>query len=192
MHLLARLLAIVFVKWEIFCTWIRSLYWKNLIEARAGKIGKKLMVQSGAFFSLDRTAQIEIGSNVIFAKGAAVFVGPGGKLKIGDGVFIGRGTVLVANHSLSIGIGTQIAHYVTIIDSDHRFQDKNQPLRELGEVSSSIEIGNEVWIGAQTVILRGKRIGNRSVIGAGAVVTKDIPEGQIAVGNPVRILLPKS
>ena len=62
-------------------------------------------------------------------------------------------------------------------------------MRRLGlELGNAIDIGDEVWIGGGAIVCPGVRIGARSVIGAGSVVTKDIPEGVVAVGNPCRVL----
>lgn len=60
-------------------------------------------------------------------------------------------------------------------------------LKEL-EYASSVEIGDNVWIGGGVTITPGVKIGNNSVVGAGSVVTKDIPENVVAVGNPCRII----
>jgi acetyltransferase-like isoleucine patch superfamily enzyme len=60
------------------------------------------------------------------------------------------------------------------------------PIQTQGHVAKSIEIGDDVWIGANVVVLGGVRIGRGAVIGAGAVVTRDIPEFAIAVGVPAR------
>lgn len=63
-------------------------------------------------------------------------------------------------------------------------EQRNQGL----EYAYPISVGNNVWIGMGVLVLPGVKIGNNSIIGAGSVVTKDIPEGVIAVGNPCRIL----
>jgi maltose O-acetyltransferase len=64
----------------------------------------------------------------------------------------------------------------------------NAEPRRLREYSKPITIGHDCWVGAGAIILPGVEIGARSVIGAGSVVTKDIPEGVLAVGNPCRVL----
>ena len=56
------------------------------------------------------------------------------------------------------------------------------------EYGKPVEIGSDVWIGGGAIILPGARIGSRAVIGAGSVVTRDIPEGMLAVGNPCRVI----
>jgi maltose O-acetyltransferase len=64
----------------------------------------------------------------------------------------------------------------------------NAELRRRQEFARPIEIGSDVWVGGGALILPGVRIGSRSVIGAGSVVTRDIPEGVFAAGNPCRVI----
>jgi maltose O-acetyltransferase len=61
-------------------------------------------------------------------------------------------------------------------------------LRRLEESGRAVEIGSDVWVGGGAIILPGVRIGARAVIGAGSVVTRDVPEGVLAAGNPCRVL----
>jgi maltose O-acetyltransferase len=64
----------------------------------------------------------------------------------------------------------------------------NAALRRKEEYARPIDIGSDVWVGAGALVLPGVRIGSRSVIGAGSVVTRDIPEGVFAAGNPCRVV----
>ena len=64
----------------------------------------------------------------------------------------------------------------------------NAEQRRGKEFGKPIEIGSDVWVGGGALILPGVRIGSRSVIGAGSVVTRDIPEGVLAAGNPCRVI----
>jgi maltose O-acetyltransferase len=64
----------------------------------------------------------------------------------------------------------------------------NADLRRKKEFAKPIEIGSDVWIGGGAIICPGVNIGSKTVIGAGSVVTRDIPEGVVAVGNPCRVI----
>ena len=138
--------------------------------------------------SLGKNCRIEIGAHVIFAEGAAVFIGPGASFTLGDHIFIGRNSVIAANEAIRIGSGTQIAHQVTLIDTDHKHDDPYRPLREQGQITAPIDIGSEVWVGALAIILRGRKIGDHAVIAGGAVVTKDVESRTLVGGNPARVL----
>lgn len=165
---------------------MRSLYWKLLIEARGGKVGKNFRTRRGAYFVINRGAKITIGSDVVIAEDVSFHVGQGAVLFIGDHVFIGRGSVIASNLKVEIGSGTQIAHYVTLIDTDHVFDQPHLSLLEQGGESQPIQIGKEAWIAAQAVILKGRQIGDHAVIGACTVTSRDVPAYTVVAGNPLR------
>ena len=79
---------------------------------------------------------------------------------------------------------------VTIATANHPIEPGLR--HRLLQYNKSVHIGENVWVGANSVIVPGVTIGKNSVIGAGSVVTKDIPENVVAVGNPCRVLRPIS
>ncbi|SFM50823.1 DapH/DapD/GlmU-related protein [Nitrosomonas communis] len=86
-----------------------------------------------------------------------------------------------------VGIGdyTLFGPGVQILTPLHPF---NADLRRTQEYGKPIEIGADVWVGGGALILAGVHIGSRTIIGAGSVVTRDVPEGVLAVGNPCRVI----
>jgi acetyltransferase-like isoleucine patch superfamily enzyme len=109
-------------------------------------------------------------------------------IEIGNNVGI-SGSSIVAAKSITIGDRVLIGGGVGIWDTDFHPLDpikrNEDPTRDA--VSLPIHIGNDVFIGARSIILKGVTIGNNVVIGAGSVVSKDVPEGTIAYGNPLII-----
>ncbi|WP_434713818.1 acyltransferase (plasmid) [Rhizobium sp. YTUHZ045] len=89
---------------------------------------------------------------------------------------------------VTCGNGVRIASHTSIVGFNHGFDDPDLPIHRQGVVSLGIVIGDDVWIGANCVILDGVTIGNGAVIAAGAVVTGDIPAMAIAGGVPARVL----
>ena len=81
-----------------------------------------------------------------------------------------------------------IGQHVTISGLNHKYEDPSKAISEQGISTMPINIENDVWIGANSVVLPGVQIGNHSVIGAGSIITKDIPPYSVAVGNPARIV----
>jgi len=110
-----------------------------------------------------------------------------GEIAIGDGVVISRGAHLVAFAGIRIGEGSMIGEYASIRDANHRAGTPS-PLRDAGHDARPIEIGREVWIGRGVTVLPGVRIGDRAVVGANAVVTRDVPAGARVAGVPARPL----
>jgi len=137
---------------------------------------------------------IHIGEKVAIRKGARLeAVGPWDgktpKLVIGDGTVIHLYFHCGAAQSVTIGRDVLIAGRVYISDHDHVFDDPELPARWAhGVRSAPVVIEDGVWLGEGCVILKGVRIGRRAVVGANAVVTKDVPPFTIVGGVPARII----
>ena len=126
----------------------------------------------------------DIGENIYIEP--PVHMAYGTNVHIGEGFYANFNLVIVDDIDVYIGDNVMIAPNVTITPTGHPVDSE---LRRHGtQFSISIKIGNDVWIGSNAVILPGVTIGDNSVIGAGSVVTHDIPENVVAVGNPCRIL----
>lgn len=107
-----------------------------------------------------------------------------GRIAIGDHTFINYGSSIAARESVQIGANCHLGHYTFVMDNDqHDIVRRSQ----LGP-SGPVVIEDYAWIGSKAVILKGVRIGTRAVVGAGSVVTKDIPPRCVAAGNPARVL----
>jgi acetyltransferase-like isoleucine patch superfamily enzyme len=109
------------------------------------------------------------------------------KLYIGAHTYINRNTFLDATLSLVIGEYCAIGPGCYITDHDHGLDISLPPLQQ-PLVSQPTRIGNRVWIGANVTVLKGVTIGDDTVIGAGSVVTKDIPANMIVAGVPARVI----
>lgn len=111
-----------------------------------------------------------------------------GHITIANRVSIGEYTVIAGHGGITIGENSIIAGHCYISAANHIFDDTTVDIRFQGETAKGIIIEKNVWIGARVVVLDGVHIGEGAIIGAGAVVTKNIPAGHICVGNPIRIL----
>ncbi len=109
----------------------------------------------------------------------------GVNILLGEKVFFNFNCVVLDVAHVKIGDYTLFGPSVQIYTATHPL---NAEMRRQKEFAKPIEIGSDVWVGGGAIICPGVRIGSRSVIGAGSVVTKDIPEGVIAVGNPCRVV----
>jgi len=112
------------------------------------------------------------------------------KIIIKDSVDLNGCSISCRSKLIEIGEGTMIAPNCTIMDSDFHalWPPEERRSNPAFERDKSVIIGKNVWIGSQSVILKGVKIGDNSIIGARSVVTKDVPENSLAVGNPARII----
>lgn len=104
----------------------------------------------------------------------------------GNNVYANFNLTLVDDTDIFVGDGVMFAPNVTVASAGHPIQPSLR--RRAAQYNIPVRIGNNVWIGANTVILPGVTIGDDSVIGAGSIVTRDIPSGVVAVGNPCRVV----
>lgn len=109
----------------------------------------------------------------------------GSNIELGERVFFNFNCIVLDVCRVTIGDYTLFGPAVQILTPMHPFDAE---LRRKQEYGKPIEIGSDVWVGAAALILPGVRIGSRSVIGAGSVVTRDIPDGVFAAGNPCRVI----
>jgi len=117
---------------------------------------------------------------------APVFVDYGFNIRIGRDVFMNYGCVLLDVCPITIGDRTQIGPYVQLLAADH---PREAAVRDAGlETGRPVSIGRNVWIGGGAVILPGVTVGDDAVVGAGAVVTRDVPRGLTVAGNPAQPL----
>jgi maltose O-acetyltransferase len=109
----------------------------------------------------------------------------GSNILLGERVFFNFNCVVLDVCEVAIGDFTLFGPAVQVYTATHPM---NAALRRKQEFARPIAIGSDVWVGGGAIICPGVRIGSRSVIGAGSVVTRDIPEGVFAAGNPCRVI----
>lgn len=172
-----------------------------------GRVGRN--VAFGANVVLRHPHKIFIGNDVVIddnccldAKGTS-----NAGITIGDGVFVGRNTILSCKNgsitidtdanigfnveifsaaAVRVGARTLIAAYTYLVGGDHLFDRTDIPVLHQGRTARGIEIGENVWLGTHVVVSDGCRIGRDAIVGAGAVVTEDVGEFQVAAGVPAK------
>jgi maltose O-acetyltransferase len=141
----------------------------------------------------DQPGRRRILRELFGAGGGSVWMQPpffcdyGSNIELGERVFFNFNCMVLDTCRVQIGSFTLLGPAVQIYTALHPFDAELRRHRELGK---PVEIGSDVWVGGGAIILPGVRIGSRAVIGAGSVVTRDVPEGVLAAGNPCRVIRP--
>ena len=133
--------------------------------------------------------RLRIGEQVLFEPGVWITAPGSARIEIGAGTFLNQGVMVAAMELVQIGEHCMFANGCFVTDADHRFDDLTRPITWQGFTTKGpTRIGDNVWCGANVVVTGGVTIGERSVIGANSVVTRDIPPFSIAAGAPARVL----
>ena len=130
--------------------------------------------------TMDKGAELRIGRNFKMRDGAKIRVRKGAKCIIGNNSSINSNNIIACHECIEIGDDVQFSPNVQIYDHDHDFRAEGG-VKAGTFKTAPVKIGNNVWIGANTVILRGTEIGNNCVIGAGCIVKGTIPADSIMI-----------
>jgi len=162
---------------------------KNKIKL--GSILQRLLMQAlqryyrlrGIFYSLFLK---KVGTN--FKVDRNVVIHGLHNIEIGNHITIGYGSVLIGSGGIVIEDNVLIAQGVKIYSQSHNYKNRATDIIFQGEVYKKVIIGKGSWLGANSIILPGVRIGKHCVVGAGSVVTKDVPSFSVAVGVPAKVI----
>ncbi len=171
------------------------LGWKYIsLRARISgcvRLGKRVYVGPGAHVIASHGSEISVGADTAIYPGAMI-LSYGGNITIGENVGVNPYCILYGHGGLVIGNNVLIASHTVIIPANHNFSRSDIPINSQGLTCRGVTIGNDVWLGSHSVILDGTTVEEGSVVGAGSVVTKNIPPYSIAVGVPARVVKQRS
>jgi acetyltransferase-like isoleucine patch superfamily enzyme len=111
-----------------------------------------------------------------------------GTLSVGDKTVLGRGVSVNCYLDVEIGASTLFADDIYVSDFDHKFADLTMPIKDQGISKARVRIEPDVWIGTKATVTSGVVIGRGAVVGANAVVTRDLPAYSVSVGVPARVI----
>lgn len=162
-----------------------NIHCKNLFLGSSVFLGDRVTI-----WALDRTCEVTIGNRSYIHQDCIIEAGKGGSLIIGEDTHIQpRCQISAYTGSINIGNSVQIAPNCAFYPYDHGYLPSEPISKQPLKTKGGIIIEDDVWLGFGVIVLDGVRIGQGAVIGAGAVVTHDIPERAIASGAPARVIM---
>jgi acetyltransferase-like isoleucine patch superfamily enzyme len=157
-------------------------------RGRKIKLGANVVVERGAMLWVDTdTSYITIGSDS-YLSSQCILNTFDGWISVGSNCTVNSYAILYGHGGLEIGNDVRIAPQVMMMPMNHIYKDSQAPIRTQGIRCRGIKIEDDVWLGAGAIVLDGVTIGKGSVIGAGAIVAKNIPPYSVAVGVPARVI----
>ncbi|HEY1832933.1 MAG TPA: acyltransferase [Solirubrobacteraceae bacterium] len=157
------------------------------------RLGKRLETEGLCFVCPKVT--LEIGPNAKLRIGRWAWIGHGSKIRVHEGeasigakTVMGQECTISAYQHVSIGRECIIADRVMLIDFDHGMTEVERPIRMQGIYKRDVRVGHNTWIGYGACILRGVELGDNSVIGTNAVVTKSFPPNAVLGGVPASVI----
>lgn len=158
---------------------------KLFLNPFSHKKGKHSIVRSRSRMDVFPYNQFVLGDKSIIEDFATINNGVGHVI-IGQNTIIGIGCVIIG--PVNVGNDVMLAQNIVVSGLNHGYVDVKIATSKQAVTCKEIIIEDEVWIGANSVITAGVRLGRHCVIGAGSVVTKDVPEFSVAVGNPAKVI----
>ena len=179
-------------KWKKFLDWVimnqvetRPRWFIRLLAPLYQHRGKQSVIHRSARMDTPPYRKFSLGDYSVIESFACINNAVG-DVMIGDHTRVGLhntiiGPVIIGNH-------VNLAQGITVTALNHNFDDSNKRIDEQGVSTSAVIIEDDIWIGANAVILPGVTIGHHSVVAAGAVVTKDVPPHSLVAGVPAKII----
>lgn len=148
------------------------------------RVGKGLIVQ------ISQNAKFQLGKNMDFRNYINIWVGKEAKLTLGKNVFINNYCSINCLQSVEIGENTLFGEGVRVYDHNHEysFAEGNLNVSRKDFTYGDVKIGKNCWLGSNVVVLKGVTIGDNSIIGAGCVIYKDVPENTILINNQQNLM----
>ena len=169
------------------------LLWRYLWRRALTHAGRRWRTDGLLF--LGRGLELEVGRKGQIEFGRFVWIGDDtkircheGRVEIGAKTVIGQECTISAYQRVRIGEQCVIADRSMFIDFDHGVVEVERPIRQQGIYKRDVVVGSNVWIGYGACILRGVNVGDNSIVGTNAVVTKDVPANAVVGGVPARVL----
>ena len=179
-------------KWKKYIDWVimnqvetRPRWFIRLLAPLYQHRGKHSVIHHSARMDTPPYRKFSLGDYSIVESFACINNAVGDVI-IGDHTRIGLHNTIIG--PVTIGSNVNLAQGITVTALNHNFSETNKRIDEQGISTNAVTIDDDVWIGANAVILPGVKIGNHCVVAAGAVVTKDVPPHSLVAGVPAKVI----
>ena len=179
-------------KWKKFIDWVimnqvetRPRWFVRVLAPRYQHRGKHSVIHRSARMDTPPYRKFSIGDYSVIESFACINNAVG-DVMIGDHTRIGLHNTIIG--PVKIGSHVNLAQGITVTALNHNFNDAEKRIDEQGVSTNPVTIEDDVWVGANAVILPGVTIGNHCVVAAGAVVTKDVPPHSLVAGVPAKVI----
>lgn len=183
----------------------KNIYFNELRHNFTAK-GRIILTKDSKIINQQNNKEKIIINENCSVKGELLIFPNSGEIVIGQNTYIGEATRIWSQSRIVIGNNVLISHNVNIHDTDSHPMNTNERLNQIEDIlvnnkydysnyqinSEPIEISDNAWIGFNSIILKGVKIGKNSIVACGSVVTKDVPENAIVAGNPAKIIKQKT
>lgn len=179
-------------KWKKFLDWVimnqvetRPRWFIRLLAPLYQHRGRHSVIHHSARMDTPPYRKFSLGDYSVIESFACINNAVG-DVMIGDHTRIGLHNTIIG--PVTIGSHVNLAQGITVTALNHNFEDSEKRIDEQGVSTSTVIIEDDIWIGANAVILPGVTIGHHSVVAAGAVVTKDVPPHSLVAGVPAKVI----
>jgi len=179
-------------KWKKFIDWVimnqvetRPRWFVRVLAPIYQHRGKHSVIHRSARMDTPPYRKFSLGDYSVIESFACINNAVG-DVMIGDHTRIGLHNTIIG--PVKIGCHVNLAQGITVTALNHNFDDTEKRIDEQGVSTNSVTIEDDVWVGANAVILPGVTIGNHCVVAAGAVVTKDVPPHSLVAGVPAKVI----
>lgn len=179
-------------KWKKFLDWVimnqvetRPRWFIRLLAPLYQHRGKHSVIHHSARMDTPPYRKFSLGDYSVIESYACINNAVG-NVMIGDHTRIGLHNTIIG--PVTIGSHVNLAQGITVTALNHNFENSKKRIDEQGVSTSAVVIEDDIWIGANAVVLPGVTIGHHSVVAAGAVVTKDVPPHSLVAGVPAKVI----
>lgn len=172
----------IFIKLKNFVNLCVISNQRKLFFTNNSQVHNSFKIGSDNFFDISQSAKFDIAENVTINQSNFITVKPNGKLTIGKNTYITRATISCLGE-VTIGENCILGEGMKIFDHNHQYTKDPFSVSKTDFSIGKVTIGNNVWTGANVVILKDVTIGNNVILGAGCVIHKDVPDNSIIINK---------